>query len=132
MATAEGRRAAHDLVDRHLAEWAGDQDVDHAVERLVTAGVPASPVVDGPDLVDNPQLRARCAFEVIDSPLLGRHETIALPFRFASVAVPWTRRPAPTLGEHNDEILGGVLGRSAAELRALAAAGVIGTEPLHR
>jgi crotonobetainyl-CoA:carnitine CoA-transferase CaiB-like acyl-CoA transferase len=45
-------------------------------------------------------------------------------------ANPRPRRPAPLFGEHNREILCGLLGVPEAELTALAAAGVIGDAPL--
>ena len=39
------------------------------------------------------------------------------------------RSPAPTLGQHNHEVYGGLLGFSAEEIDALEADGVIGTKP---
>ena len=51
-----------------------------------------------------------------------------LPFRYASVE-RWLRTPAPTLGQHNQRVLGALLGLGADELRALEADGVIGTRP---
>jgi crotonobetainyl-CoA:carnitine CoA-transferase CaiB-like acyl-CoA transferase len=51
-----------------------------------------------------------------------------LPFRHETVA-RWVRTPAPTLGEHNAQVLGGLLGIGADELRALEADGVTGTRP---
>jgi crotonobetainyl-CoA:carnitine CoA-transferase CaiB-like acyl-CoA transferase len=60
--------------------------------------------------------------------VVGTHSVPVLPFRYGSVE-HWARRPAPTLGQHNVEILGGWLGHSEAELAALEAEGVIGTWP---
>ena len=40
------------------------------------------------------------------------------------------RRPAPTLGEHNQEVLGELLGLSAEELKELEERQVIGNRPI--
>ena len=45
------------------------------------------------------------------------------------VATGWNERPAPVVGEHNDEVLGGLLGLGEDDMAALAAAGVIGDRP---
>jgi crotonobetainyl-CoA:carnitine CoA-transferase CaiB-like acyl-CoA transferase len=46
------------------------------------------------------------------------------PYRFSQT--PWAmRRPAPRLGEHNEEIYGGRLGVSRAELLLLGQTGII-------
>ena len=92
-------------------------------ESLAAAGVPAEVVIAARDVAHNPQLRHRGLFEVEDHPVAGRVELPTMPFRFASVE-RWLRRPAPTVGQHNDEVLGEIA--AAAELAALHASGAIG------
>jgi len=50
-------------------------------------------------------------------------------WKFASNHEPWVRRAAPTLGQHNDEVLRELLGLSDAELDRLRADGIIGEMP---
>ncbi len=123
-----GRRAQHDRLDAELAHWAAERELDATVAELVATGVPAAPVVDPRTTYHHPQLAARGFYETIVHPVVGTHPVCAPPFRFAS-AEKWLRSPAPTLGEHNREILGGLLGLPEAEIDELAAAGVIGTRP---
>jgi crotonobetainyl-CoA:carnitine CoA-transferase CaiB-like acyl-CoA transferase len=123
-----GRRAHHDRIDAELGRWAADRDLAATVAELVAAGVPAAPVTDPRTTHRHPQLAARGFYEMLVHPVVGTHPVCAPPFRFASVA-RWLRSPAPTLGEHNREILGGLLGLADAEIDELAAAGVIGTRP---
>jgi crotonobetainyl-CoA:carnitine CoA-transferase CaiB-like acyl-CoA transferase len=123
LATEDGRRAAHDELDGRLATWSGGQDLHIAVELLVDAGVPAEAVIPARDIVENPQIQARGLFEVEHHPLTGDARVPTVPFRFSTVP-DWMRRPSPTLGEHNDEVLGEVAGPD--ELNTLRAAGAIG------
>jgi crotonobetainyl-CoA:carnitine CoA-transferase CaiB-like acyl-CoA transferase len=71
----------------------------------------------------------RGLFETEDHPVTGAHPIPTLPFRFRDRDRGWLHRPTPTLGQHNDEVLGGLLGLSADELRALREAAVIGERP---
>jgi crotonobetainyl-CoA:carnitine CoA-transferase CaiB-like acyl-CoA transferase len=129
LATATGRRAAHDLLDARLAEWTADRDARVLSEQLCAAGVPAGYVCDARDIRFNPQLEHRRFFETEDHPVCGPVVLPNAPWRFAGITEPWLRRPAPTLGQHNDEVLGGLLGLDGAELAALRAAGVVGETP---
>jgi crotonobetainyl-CoA:carnitine CoA-transferase CaiB-like acyl-CoA transferase len=129
LAAAAGRRRCQDDIDRHLRAWAAERELADAVGALSSAGVPAAPVVAPHEVIADEQLRARGFVEAFDHPVVGRHEVIGVPFRFASRSTGWIARPAPTLGQHNDEVLGGLLGLSAAELDDLRAQAVIGDRP---
>jgi crotonobetainyl-CoA:carnitine CoA-transferase CaiB-like acyl-CoA transferase len=73
-------------------------------------------------------MAARGFFETIEHPVVGSLPTVSLPFRFASVE-SWLRTPAPTLGQHNDELLAEI-GFDARDRAALEEAGVVGTVPV--
>ena len=129
--TEEGRRGAHDLLDEELGAWCATHDARATAEALSEAGVPAGYVVDGRDIARNPQLLHRGSFGTERHPVTGTHPVPTVPFRFASrCGRDWLTRPAPTLGEHNREVLGGELGLTDDELAALEDAGLIGTRPL--
>jgi crotonobetainyl-CoA:carnitine CoA-transferase CaiB-like acyl-CoA transferase len=128
LATLAGRHAAHDRIDAHLRAWAAEGEVATLVARLVAEGVPAAPVVDPRATSAHPQMTARGFYEECAHPVAGTHPVPVLPFRLRSVD-RWLRTPAPTLGQHNEEILGELLGLDREEIARLAAAGVIGTRP---
>jgi crotonobetainyl-CoA:carnitine CoA-transferase CaiB-like acyl-CoA transferase len=67
----------------------------------------------------------------VERAFVGRHDQPAAPFREGGKPYP-VNHPAPTLGEYNERILGGLLGLSTEELGRLAAAKVIGTEAMPR
>ena len=94
-----------------------------------TAALTASEVADPCRLLEqNPQLQARGYFETPDHPVVGPMPIPGFPFRYAS-RERWLRTPAPTMGEHNEAVLGGLLGCSPGELEALARADITGTRP---
>jgi crotonobetainyl-CoA:carnitine CoA-transferase CaiB-like acyl-CoA transferase len=129
LATRAGRRAAHDAIDASLCEWSRKHDRTELAHQLRKLGIPASEVASPCRLLEgNPQLRARRYFETPRHPVVGAMPLPSLPFRYASVD-QWLRTPAPTLGQHNEAVLGGWLGLSADELQALEAAEIIGTRP---
>jgi crotonobetainyl-CoA:carnitine CoA-transferase CaiB-like acyl-CoA transferase len=127
--TRAGRRAAHDTIDAHLCDWTRKRERAELVAELRALDLPASEVADPNRLLQtNPQLRARGYFEAPEHPVVGAMPLPSLPFRYASIE-RWLRTPAPTLGQHNEPVLCGILGLSPDELRRLEADGVIGTRP---
>ena len=91
----------------------------------IAAGVARLPI----ELLKDPQLRARGFIQEIDRAFIRKHPQPSMPFREGERPFPIRSAP-PTLGEHNREILGGLLGLSDAEIEQLARDGVIGTEML--
>jgi len=129
LATLAGRRDAHDVIDERLREWTRGRDRAALVDELRALGIPASEVANPCRLLQtNPQFRARHYFETPEHPVVGAMPLPSLPFRCASID-RWLRTPAATIGQHNEDVLCGILGLASEELRELEAAGVIGTRP---
>ena len=82
-------------------------------------------VVQSPgEVLDNPQYAARGYFVDLEHPVIGTVRFPGAPFLMGDT--PWqVRSPAPTLGQHNSEVLGERLGYSKGDLTLLRAAEVI-------
>jgi crotonobetainyl-CoA:carnitine CoA-transferase CaiB-like acyl-CoA transferase len=128
--TRAGRRADHDAIDERLTAWTRTRERATLVSELRALGIPASEVADPCRLLQtNPQFQARCYFEAPEHPIVGAMPLPSLPFRYASID-HWLRTPAPTIGQHNERVLCGLLGLSPAEVRGLEIEGVIGKRPV--
>jgi crotonobetainyl-CoA:carnitine CoA-transferase CaiB-like acyl-CoA transferase len=57
----------------------------------------------------------------------GKIALVGNPMKFSRTPVAYGQAP-PVLGEHNEEILGQVLGLSEQDIRQLAATGVVGAD----
>jgi crotonobetainyl-CoA:carnitine CoA-transferase CaiB-like acyl-CoA transferase len=93
---------------RTTAEW---------VEVLEKAGVPNGPINDIAQVYEEPQVKARGIRVEMDHPVAGSLPTVASPMRFSATPVEYRRAP-PVLGQHTEEVLRELLGKSDAELRA--------------
>jgi crotonobetainyl-CoA:carnitine CoA-transferase CaiB-like acyl-CoA transferase len=90
----------------------------------IAAGVARLPV----DLASDPHLMKIGHWQPAVRPFMGPHLLPSVSYREGDATLPYPiERLAPTLGQHNAEVLGDVLGLSASEIAQLAADGVIGT-----
>ena len=126
----DGRRAAADAIDGHLDAWCASRSAGDIVATLWPAGVPVGKVLQGGDVGTLPQLQARGFIEEVTHPLTGTNLHVGYPVRFSAGPHRLHRRPAPTLGQHNAEVLGSLLGLSSSELDELERDHVIGTRLL--
>jgi formyl-CoA transferase/CoA:oxalate CoA-transferase len=95
---------------------------------LLANGIPVGVINDLAQVVEHPQVKARGALVEMEHPKVGKVRMVGAPVRLS--ATPGAvRTPAPSLGQHTDEVLRGVLNLSDAELAALHAGGVIGKAP---
>jgi crotonobetainyl-CoA:carnitine CoA-transferase CaiB-like acyl-CoA transferase len=116
-----------------VAAWCSARSPADAADALVAAGIPAADVIRQERAAFNEQLVARGFFEELDHPVVGRHAFPSLPFVFRTSQGGrrrWLHSPAPTLGQHNDEVLAGDLGLSGDELDRLRDDKLIGERPL--
>lgn len=123
----DGRIAAHDRLDEILAAWCASRSREEIVNALWAAGVPVAEATLGHELGRVEQLRARGYLHPLDHPIHGPIEQIDYPIRFSRGPKHLIHRHAPLLGEHNVEILQGLMGLSDEELEELEASHVVGT-----
>ena len=95
-------------------------DVQSALTRMEAFNVPCAPVLTVEETVTHPHLVQRGTVRKVNDPIAGEFEIPGMPIKFVGeeANLPYQ---APTLGQHNAEILKRVLGKSDAEVDALVA-----------
>jgi crotonobetainyl-CoA:carnitine CoA-transferase CaiB-like acyl-CoA transferase len=74
------------------------------IDLFVEAGVPAGPINDYAESLQDPQALARDMVVEVDHPVEGRIPTLGVPIKMSSTPGS-VRSPAPLLGEHTEECL---------------------------
>ena len=88
-------------------------------------GIPVGAVNNIGQVVEHPQVAARGSLVDIDHPSAGTVRVVGVPVRLS--ATPGSvRTPSPTLGQHTEQVLQQMLGKSEAEIADLRKAGVLG------
>jgi CoA:oxalate CoA-transferase len=104
--------------------WLADHTKDELFQKFLEVQIASAPVNSPADLVNNPHLREREYFTEIDHPATGKVLYPGAPVRLTES--PWQLgRPAPLLGQHNQEVYCGQLGYNSEELVKLRESGVI-------
>ena len=107
-----------------LAEMVKAQPRDWWIERLEAVGVPCGPINDLHDVFQNPQVQARGMVVEAAHPTAGKVKLVRNPMRLSASPAETDKAP-PLLGQHTDEVLREVLGRSEQDIAALHAKGVL-------
>ena len=125
LATVEARPAAVDEVEALVV---GLDGVPRRPARWPTpcrpSGIEAVPVADLGDASADPQLAHRHHFVTLEHPCMGACGYERNGFRLSDAPAGY-KRTSPTLGEHNELVLGEILGLGAAEQRRLLEDGVL-------
>lgn len=122
-------REGTDEIDKQISEWTTRRSVAEAVDALRAGGVAAAAVTAPAALLSDPQLLARGFWETVDHPVAGSFLCTGMPFAFVGKPRRWIRRVPPLYGQHTDEVLTGILGRSPQDLLELRASGVTSVRP---
>ena len=121
---ARGRN--QDELDKIIGAWAGSREPGDIIATLSEAGVIAGPINTVAEVVEDPQLLARGMIADHWDERIGRN--VKGPGVIPVLTeTPGTIRRAGSAhpGQHNDEIIGALLGHTEAELHQLRAEGVL-------
>ena len=94
------------------------------LELLEAAGVPNGPINDVAQVFEEPQVKARGIRMELLHGAGASLPMVASPMRFSDTQLEYLSAP-PVLGQHTDEVLRGLLGKSESDIAHLRSAGVI-------
>ena len=123
----EGQRfEARDLIAPIVARWVGDRGYGEVRTAFDEAGVCWGPYQSFLEMVrEDPRCSTESPlFEDVDQPGIGRFMMPGSPLEFRRHARE-PIRPAPTLGQHTDEVLADVLGLGSARIGELRDKGIV-------
>ncbi|MFH1485397.1 MAG: CoA transferase [Chloroflexota bacterium] len=116
-------------LDRLIEGWTAQHDHYELMSILQKAGVAAGAVLQNWEVLADPHLRARGFYQRITHPEAGTYPIPGPTWKLSKT--PGTMRmPAPCFGEHNQRILGDLLGMPQQTILSMDQKGVISKEPI--
>ena len=94
-----------DLITEAMNAWLSTRTTQEAITELEKARVPAGPVLDLQQALDDPQVKARELLRYVDHPGAAKPVPLADTAVRLSATPGGIRHPAAALGEHTDEVL---------------------------
>ncbi|WP_288380032.1 CaiB/BaiF CoA-transferase family protein [uncultured Massilia sp.] len=107
-----------------LAEMVKQKPRDEWIALLESVGVPCGPINDIGEVFANEQVQAREVAIELPHPSAGKVKLVRNPIRMSATPATSDKAP-PLLGQHTDEVLRDVLGRSDSDIAALRAKGIL-------
>lgn len=123
LASNPGRVEHEAEIDAALAQWCSAHDSAYLLEQLDRARVPAGPIYNVEDMLNDEHFNARGLFETVE--IDGEPLKIPAIVPKLSRTPGGTRWPGGSLGQDNREVLEGLLGLTEQQMDTLRAAAVI-------
>jgi len=119
------RVARHEELKPIVEEWSTRLTVDEIYEKVNNAGIPCAPIYNIEQVVNDPHIAGdREMFVEMDHPTAGKLRVTGSHIKLSGTP-SGVRTPSPTLGQHNGEVLGELLGLTGEDLKALREEGAI-------
>jgi CoA:oxalate CoA-transferase len=122
--TMHDRSRNKDETDAIVSAWTGSLTKEETAAAAQRYRIPCAPVRDVAEVMVDAHMHERGMLEWVEHPELGQVVMPTTPLRLHGTAVP-PSAPSPRLGQHNDEIFGGMLGLTAEEIATLKRDGVV-------
>jgi len=106
------------VIDELITTALGKRKAAKWIDLLLAAGVPCGLINGVAQALEAPQTQAMNMVVDIPHPTVGSYRSLGIPFDLSGTPAT-VRRPAPTLGEHTDEVLSEYLGLTQEALRKL-------------
>ena len=119
-ATAAGAKQNRSELYELIKTWVSGKTRQELWDGLRHIDYFGAPVLSMGEVIDDPHIKERQAFIERNHPVAGPVKLLA-PWIHMSKTPPSIREDSPAIGQHTDEVLGGILGLSAAELSDLRA-----------
>ena len=117
-------RVEHEAeIDLALSNWCAINDSESILNSLNESKVPGGPIYNVEDMINDEHFNARELFETVE--INGQPLKIPAILPKLTKTPGATRWPGPALGEHNEQILGELLGLSSEAIGELSDSGVI-------
>lgn len=120
----KGRMENVQELDAHVSSWTSQHTAQEITEMLQNHGVAAMPVMNIEDQFLDPHLQERQAYLEVEHPHVGLEWLYGMPWLLGGTP-GGIRAPAPLMGQHNQEILGDLVGLSRERVESLSASQVI-------
>ena len=115
----------NEIQKKYIEEWTMQHTVNEVVDIILEKGIPAGPIYDvGQITRDEHIARVREMFIEIDHPQIGKMKVNGNPVKLMDM-MPRINCPAPTLGQHNEEILKEMLNYTDEQVKELIAQNII-------
>jgi crotonobetainyl-CoA:carnitine CoA-transferase CaiB-like acyl-CoA transferase len=112
-------------LDAIITDWSRQYDAEALIAQLEAADIPHSKAYTAADCANDEQYRARGMVREVEDPYFGRTILQAGVVPHIPESPGMVRWPGPDIGEHNDEVLGGLLEMSPDEITTLRQEGVL-------
>ncbi len=123
--SVEGRMKRHDELDERITAWTASRTPMEVMKSLQNRGVPAAAVQRPEDRIEHdPNTAAWGLFPTVEHKAIGRIRVDGTAVKMSETPAV-IERGAPTLGQHNEEVFGDILGMHPDSVRALSESGVI-------
>jgi len=112
-----------DEIRKAIEEWTMQRDKMEVFHTLAQAVIPCAPILDTLEALSDDHFVQRGMVFDAEHPVRGTHKMLGMPVKMSKSDFEY--RPAPALGQHNEEVLNEFFGYSAEEVAKLREEGII-------